>query len=466
MNISSQVYWTELLLFYAFAFGVIFLPLRWSILCLLLAGNVAVNSPSFVSVSAVSWQNAAEAIVLPTLLMLRLTRFRLPSIRWTLASKLWTALIIYASVSTLWSPFKLSGFKMTAYLAAWLILYLVFDLAWGLGLVDQGLILAALWGSLGLACLQTYVLGNPLFGMTGLQGRFVSAQFAPFRGPQFFGPFLTCLLALLIFSKERHAGRSFSIGACLVALVLVGSRYSLIAAGIVVFGWCLLWAKALRRTGRIRFTPVFGSLLFCAIAFLGLRTIMAWAMPGSRVNQLLELGAKPQLLEEGDFGWRLVLYQRTLALLSQRSPTALIFGTGTSSGGAIVAAILHHEPEDLDPNRTIHDEFLRAQYEWGFIGLGLGLTLLAFAVRQLWARFFHMRSLAAFAALTVVPGMLLALLVENPLAGAGSAESLGYLLVLTYGFGAAGRVRAYVRTRGGPLLDRAPNSGRLLHPCQ
>jgi hypothetical protein len=129
--------------------------------------------------------------------------------------------------------------------------------------------------------------------------------------------------------------------------------------------------------------------------------------------------------------------------LSARSIAGLTFGSGTSSGAEVATVDLWGSLESVDPNRTIHDEFLRAEYEWGIIGLGLGLILLVYVVRTLWVRAFRWQSLAAFAALAMMPGILLALLVENPLAGPGSAEGLGYLLVLTYGF-ALGR-GAYAR---------------------
>lgn len=440
-GILQQAYRTEVVLFYAFALGILFLPLRWSLFCLLLAGNVTVNKPGFVSSSSVSWQNGVEAVVLPAILLLRLTGFRFPRIKWGFPAKAWAALVLYAAISILWSPFKLSGVKMVAYLGVWFIIYLVFHMAWRQGLIDQGIIIAALWGSLALACLQTYVLGNPLFGHKYVSSRFVSAQFAPFTGPQSFAPFLACLLALLLFSRQRHSFRTISIAACLVALVLIGSRYALIEASVVVFAWWLLKAKAVRRKGTLRFAPVLRAMVLAAVVLVGFGAVMRSAVPNSRVNQLLELTSKPDLADVGTFGWRLLMYERVLKKLSQRSLVGLAIGSGTSSAGELAMGG-QKTAVGLDPNRTINDEFLRAEYEWGFIGLGLGLALLFYAVRGLWRRVFRLRSLAAFAALAIIPGILLALLVENPLARPGGADGLGYLLVLSYGFVAGRRALA------------------------
>jgi hypothetical protein len=449
MNGALQVYSIELLLFYVLALGIVLLPLRWSILCLLLAGCVEVVPPGFVAVTSVGWENAIGRLILPILLLLRLTRFRLPKMRWSFPAKAWAVLVLYAAISTFWSPFKLSGLKMAAYLAAWFVLYLVFDLAWRRHLLDQALVITAVWGSLALAFLQTYVMGNPLFGTEGRLGEFASAQFAPFTGPQSFGPFLACLVALLLFSKERRPFRSVSIGACLFALVLVGSRYSLIETGIVVLSWCLLRLGAVRKGGRLQVGRVLPISLLAIILFLGLRAVMAWAMPGSRVNQLLEVGSKPDVAEAGTFGWRLVRYERALSELSRRSLAGLAFGSGSSSGAEVAMADERVFVEDVDPNRAMHDEFLRTEYEWGFIGLGLGLALLVYATRELWVRAFHFRSLAGFAALAIIPGIFLALLVENPLAGPGTAESLGYVLILTYGFTGGRQISARSQSQHG-----------------
>jgi hypothetical protein len=433
MTVSlDEVYVIELLLFSALAFGIIFLPPRWSLFCLLLAGCVEVVPPGFDASASVSLGNAIGRLLLPILLLLRFTGFRLPKVRWSFLSATWGALTIYAAIATLWSPFKLSGLKMAAYLASWFVLYLVFDIGWRRRWLDQEIILAALWGSLTLAFFQTSVLGNPLFNGNRV-GDFASAQFSPFTGPQSFGPFLACLLTLLLFSDQKSVLRSLSIGTCFLALVEVGSRYALIEAGVATVIWFLLVAAGLRTKGRVQLKSMLAILVLGVIALISFRVTVAWIAPKSRVNQLFEIADDPDVAVEGTFGWRLLIYDRVLTALSYRSPQELAFGTGTSSGGEIPQE-LDTDNADLDPNRNIHNEFLRAEYEWGFIGLGLGLCMISVAARKLWGRALRLRSLSGFAALAIMPGILLALLVENPLAGPGTAESLGYLLVLSYGF--------------------------------
>jgi hypothetical protein len=441
MSVSlDEVYVVELLLFSVLAFGIILLPPRWSLLCLLLAGCVEVVPPGFDASASVSLGNAIGRLLLPILLLLRFTGFRLPKIRWSFLSVIWCALTAYAAVATLWSPFKLSGLKMAAYLSSWFVLYLVFDIGWRRRWLDQELIMAALWGSLTLAFFQTVVLGNPLFN-GNRAGDFASAQFSPFTGPQSFGPFLACLLTLLLFSDQKSVLRSLSIGACLLALIEVGSRYALIEAGVVTLIWSLLVAAGVRTKGRVQLKSVLALLVLAVIALISFRAVVAWIAPESRVNQLFEIADDPDVAVAGTFGWRLLIYDRVLTALSYRSPQELAFGSGTSSGGEIPQE-LDTDNADLDPNRNIHDEFLRAEYEWGLIGLGLGICMILATTGKLWVKALRLRSLNGFAALAIMPGILLALLIENPLAGPGTAESLGYLLVLSYGFALQQRVFA------------------------
>lgn len=436
---NAFVYGIEQFLFWGFALGVLFLSPRWAVLCMLLAGNVDVIRPGFVATSGVGWQNGIETLALPTILLLRMTNYRLPKIRWSKPVQLWVVLITYACVSILWSPFKLSGVKMVAYLSAWFILFVAFYVAWRRRLLDQKVVICALWGSLALAYFQTHAAGDPFGGL--------SHRFTSFAGPNSFAPFLTCLLALLLFSREGpRTLRTVSICACLVALIYSGSRYALIGAAFVLFVRGLIRARAWRRSGHIRVAPVVAGLALAAVTFVGFRAVMAKVMPKSRVNQMLDLTSKPQLADTGTFGFRLMMYADVISRLSHRSALGWVFGTGTSSGGTVVFPTWQKTykdyPTGMDPNRTIHDEILRAAFEWGLIGLGITLMLWVCAVRGYWRRAIIEQSLAGFAGLSILPVIFLALLIENALSGPASAEGIGYLLVLTYGFTAGRRVLA------------------------
>ncbi len=105
----------------------------------------------------------------------------------------------------------------------------------------------------------------------------------------------------------------------------------------------------------------------------------------------------------------------------------LIFGHGTSNSAAVTGSLIH---SGVDPNRTMHDEWLRILYEWGLIGLTLWLVFFAsitiFAIQGV------RRDPRGFAKplLVYLPAFALALGTENMLAGAGSDVTAGFLLAL------------------------------------
>jgi hypothetical protein len=133
----------------------------------------------------------------------------------------------------------------------------------------------------------------------------------------------------------------------------------------------------------------------------------------------------------GTFGWRFSLYQKTVDELVRRGLPRLLVGSGTSSGANLVLNEGIFQEDNVDPNRAIHDEFLRAIYEWGFLGL---TAFLIFWVRILKLDFRLVSENAspqAWAFLAISVPLLISLTVENVLAESGSSEGVGYNLVLT-----------------------------------
>jgi hypothetical protein len=416
-----------LALFWAVACGVAFLPIRWALLCLLLAANVNVIEPGFWSAESVGWLNGVEALILPTILLLRMTKFRMPKVSWDFSAKVSTALIIYATVSVVWSPYKLSGLKMVAYLLGWFVWFMVMHIAWRRGALDGRLVTAALWVALVLACLQTYLLGDPEEAET--------LQFTSFTAAAPFATFLVSCLAFLLFQQDNSRLRVPSIAACLVAIILAGDRTMLIGLGFLLITWFLYWRKAMGKEPGVRLARAVPALLACSLLFLGFRSIIAQAMPDNRLNEVLQFGSK-QVTGVEDIGTaasRIELYQRTWSELSGRSAPELLVGSGTSSGGDLASQWEKDLETGLDPNRTIHNEFLRALYEWGLIGLALVVTLLVLLIRRAWQLAVQAGFVPAFAILALIPMVLLLLAVGNPLAGPGSAAGVGLLLILTYG---------------------------------
>jgi len=110
-----------------------------------------------------------------------------------------------------------------------------------------------------------------------------------------------------------------------------------------------------------------------------------------------------------------------------------VLGSGTSSGGDLASQWEKDLETGLDPNRTLHNEFLRAVYEWGLIGLALALALILLLIRNAWQMAVRQGFVPGFAALALTPTVLLLLITGNPLAGPGSAAGVGLLLILSSG---------------------------------
>jgi O-antigen ligase/polysaccharide polymerase Wzy-like membrane protein len=421
------VYPFTIALFWILAFGVVFLPVRWAFFCLVLVTHVSVLQPGFWATETVSWSNAVEALALPMILLFRMTRFRIPEVRWAFPAKVWMALTIYAAISITWSPYKLSGLKMIAYLLGWFVWFLVMDFAWRRRVLDGRLVIAALWAALILACFQTYLLGDPEQAET--------LQFTSFTPAAPFATFLLSCLAFILFQKNQSTLRVPSIIACLVGVILAADRTALIGLSFILIAWFLHRRGVMGKRSGFRLTATVPALLAFAVVFLGLRGLMAEASPDSRLNELLQIGTRQgtSVEEIGTAAGRLELYARTWSEISGRSFQELLVGSGTSSGGDLASQWEKDLETGLDPNRTIHNEILRTIYEWGLIGLGMAVLLIGLLIKGAWRSAVREGSTPAFAILALIPTVLALLITANPLAGPGSAAGVGLLLILTYG---------------------------------
>jgi len=111
----------------------------------------------------------------------------------------------------------------------------------------------------------------------------------------------------------------------------------------------------------------------------------------------------------------------------------LLFGAGTSSAGGVKADF---DPEFggtlLDANRSMHNEFLRAFYEWGIIGLGLMVAFLASLLGDLggFARF--CRTVPKISMLSFFPTLMCSLAIENILSNSGAPAGTAIVLLIAY----------------------------------
>jgi O-Antigen ligase len=415
-------------LFWLLGIGVAVLPLRWAFLSYLVVMHIDLAGPLFASSTSVGFENLLKVIGLPIILLFR-TQFKpLTHAKITWAFVLWTVLILYATLTTFWSPFLLSGVKMVFYLYAYLVIFLIFVHGWSEGWIDDSLVIMSLWLVIGLAVLQTYVLGNP-FGVIKIVKEF---RFTSFTHAQAFAGYLITVLAIILFSKKTSLIKIVSIGAILVGTVLTGSRYVFFGMAFLFF---FAWLNLFFKKGKLQDRPLDLAKMLFAPAFV-IVSIVAIAnfAPDNRLNQLAESNSGGSEKGLGTFIWRLGIYERALSIMPDRDIFPLVFGSGTSSGAQLVIGYDSRYSEDsIDANRVVHSDFIRAFYEWGLIG---GFTFLIF----LGASFISYlnlamvkKSTAALAFIGIFPNLLFGLAIENILTASSSPDGIGLVLVMAYG---------------------------------
>jgi O-Antigen ligase len=415
-------------LFWLLGVGIAVLPLRWAFLSYLVVMHIDLSGPLFASSTSVGVENLLKVIGLPLILLFR-TKFKpLKNAKITWAFILWTMLILYATLTTFWSPFLLSGVKMVFYLYAYLVVFLIFVHGWSEGWIDDSLVVMSLWLVLGLAILQTYVLGNP-FGEFKLVKEF---RFTSFTHAQGFAGYLIAVLAIILFSKKTSLIKTASIGAILIGIILTGSRYVFFGmAFLFFFAWINLFFKKEKLKNRpldlakMLFAPAFVVISIVAIANFA---------PDNRLSQFVESNNGGSEKGVGTFIWRLGIYERALEIMPNRDLFPLLFGSGTSSGAQLVIGYDSRYSEDsIDANRVVHSDFIRTFYEWGLLG---GFTFLSFLGASL-ISYLNLamvkKSTAALAFIGIFPNLLFGLAIENILTASSSPDGIGIVLVMAYG---------------------------------
>jgi len=313
---------------------------------------------------------------------------------------------------------------MLGYLYGYCILFLVFTTAWRRRWISAGGLTFVVWASLFFAYVQTYLLGND-YGEPEYGRRFTS-----FTGAQSFAPFLLVLIALLVFRERRNLSILLAVGAASIGIVLTGSRSTFLGIAWVLIAGGIIFA--IRSGKKINLRLIVRRIGFgvAGIACVGLLVIEV--LPKDRLNEMLGavVSQNATLEDVGTFAWRYSLYGKTLDELASRSLPRLMIGSGTSSGASLVLENNIFQQEDVDPNRALHDEFLRSAYEWGLPGL-VFLTFFLVEVfticNEMIVRY-HSWQAGAFAAI-LVP-LMVSLTVENILAESSAPVGVGYCLVL------------------------------------
>ncbi len=413
-----------ILLFATLSLGVILLRPRWSLVCFLLLSNVSLSGWQSGDSSSVAVDTVVKAVILPCCLFIKLRVDWESWTKWSIPSKLWVALTAYALISAAWSPNKLAAVKMFVYLLSYACLFPVFAKAWQAGWLNPSALVGASWGVVFIAAVQTYIVGNP-FSVD--EGRLTS-----FTSPQYFAAYFVCVLALLLWSDLSRRILWSTALAILICIVLSGSRYVFLGTlALVGMFWLTRRRDSAREGGRLARAGV----TILIIVLLGYWAVPKY-LPDSRLNELVESYNEESVTPVGTFVWRLAIYDEGIQQIADRWPSdlpRLIFGAGTSSGIAVLSQLSSEYLEAEDANRCIHDEFLRAQYEWGVVGLGLFLGFLGTTFWPYLKSIRCKKSVTAFVLIGILPTLLLGLTFENILAGPVAAGGTGYALILSYG---------------------------------
>jgi hypothetical protein len=159
----------------------------------------------------------------------------------------------------------------------------------------------------------------------------------------------------------------------------------------------------------------------------------------------------------GTFAWRLRVYEKTLEALPGRGLTRFLLGSGTSSGATIVLESNIFAEAVVDPNRSLHDEFLRSLYEWGVPGFAFLLLFIGALFGVGWRVARKYRSNEGLAFLAIAAPLVLSLLIDNILSDSASPGGIGYNLVIT------SMIAAYCNQVSGPspgILGQSNNVNR------
>jgi len=419
-----------IILFWGLAAAIVFLNLRWSVLSYLLIAQIDITGLAGLtdlSPQRIGIENAVKIIVLPCILLWRIGWIRSRHSGWPLAAEIWAGLTIYSAVSTIWTPYRLSALKMVGYLCCSAVLAIVFTSAWSRRLITERALVVVAWCSMGFAVIQTYLLDDICGTVTGSTVH----RFTTFSEPQGFAEFLISILALLLCGGSSKFWTRITEVGLVWCIILTGSRTTFVGTIVLFLGASVL--KLARKTHKLDIKMILKRSLIGVLPGLLMVGFVAHYVPTNRISELLSSVTEREASVEdvGTLAFRLLIYHEAADELSQRNLSKLLVGSGTSSGwDVLLVAVGSEYGFVMDPNRAMHNEFLRSFYEWGVIGLCLLILFVVEVLRVSLRAFRARRSWQAAAFLSIFPAMLLSLNVEPVLAGAGGPGGTGYVLVL------------------------------------
>jgi len=393
----------------------IFAPLRWSIVAYIMLSVVDFNSGD----SGVGILNTLKGIGYPIVLLWRLKAYAGHG-KVVLAPVAWLLLTAYAGMAGFWSLFPLSALKLTVEMFGSFLICLAFMRATKAGyLTPSSVLIPAAIGVIVIGVLRSVFLpdwGDSPYRFTGFttaQGyaSLLAALFAMAMGARTLKAWVRWLVCLSLFTAVMLDGsRIYVIGLILSTIVALLISYS------------KPWLKMLG----------VGSIVLLVVALVAekdlLLRVVSELAPRNRVADTINAVYEGNMRSTGvgTLVFRKHVYQAAVQAIQEASLLELTFGHGTSNGRMLRGTLARGVG---DPNRAVHNEWLRILYEWGGVGLGLwfvfifSIILYAYQGVQL-DRLGHARPLLIF-----LPAFLCGFSTENILAGAGHAENIGFVLL-------------------------------------
>jgi hypothetical protein len=403
-----------------------FAPLRLAMVAYLLLSVVDFNTAN----AGIGVLNATRGLVCPVILMWRLREFAGHG-RITLAPIAWLLLIFYAAIASIWSLFTLSAIKLVAEMAGSFLIAMVFLRASKGRYLTPEIALPAGVGVILIAAVRmTYIqlYGDVFSSASGGMSGDTPDRFTAFTTAQAFAALLTALYAIAVTSRtiSIYIRAPLCLG-IIIALLFNGSRLWLIALIVATVLGLLVseaptWFKIVG----------LGAIMLAMIGVVAASELIIDALQGAHQYRIAAAIVAAYEGNEKDTGLGTVVLRRhldtrALELIERGNVLQLCFGHGTSNGRMIVGDINRGIG---DPNRSVHNEWLRILYEWGFVGIILWLlfigSLLTYAANGL------KRDSLGFAKplFIYVPAFCIGVSGENIIAGAGHAENIGLLLVI------------------------------------
>jgi O-antigen ligase len=390
-------------------------PLRWALISYLVLSTVDFYSGN----SGIGALNAAKGLGIPLLLLWRL-RKHAGHDRLTVAPLAWLAFVFYIAIASIWSLFPLSAIKLVGEMLGTFLICMTFLRASKAGILSPSIVVPVTIGALIIGILRTTFM--PSYGDE-------TTRFTGFTSAQEYAAFLASLYAVALCSKTIRPAIRIMICALLIAAILLdGSRIWTI--GLVTMSLTGLLISETRA-----WVKIYGIafLILAGVAFVAESDAIIDVLNNhARSNRVAAAVVAIYQGNErsdglGTYQFRRGVYERAIAAVEQSSPMQIIFGHGTSNGRILRGSM----SEGIgDPNRAVHDEWLRVLYEWGVVGTLLWLLFLGSIIAYAYQGARKQNGSYARPLLAFIPGILGALSTENFLAGAGTAGNIGIVMLV------------------------------------